>query len=181
MLFRLLLTLSLVGAWSLPALGSVFDTMLPGPSAKLVSMLRAIDFDKSESTEGGGTWRDSQGREGNYASLKSVAFKRVKVCPIGRIGCRSFAAFIRYSIELDDGRTESFKWVSTPVISAPTSASGDVEMKFVWKARSKERGTITIVDGSYTLTLVEEKIKGVPNSITYSTNPRSNLTPATIN
>ena len=153
MLFRLLLTLSLVGgAWSLPALGLT--------------------------EKGGGTWLDSEGREGTYVSRKSAFAVSPRDC-VGCIGGGGTYEVHHFKINLDDGRSESFNWKGEPnsnqkIIDA-SSDSGAVEMGFVQKAESDEKGTITIVDGDYTLTLVEEKITGVPNSIIYK---RSNLLPA---
>ena len=79
MLFRLLLTLSLVGAWSLPALGNGDDRPVLDILKKAVNLtiwdnpeyvLSAINFDKLDNTAGGGTWHDSEGRKGTYVSPK---------------------------------------------------------------------------------------------------------------
>lgn len=196
MLFRLLLALSLVGAWSLPALGCIINpsapalegiinpSVLPGKftGVDMDKMLLTIDFDKLDSQEGGGTWHDSEGREGRYVSQKSGTIRRVRDCR-GYIGCYSDSAgFYRYSIELDDGRKEWFKWTSEIIATAyyvhtAYSDSGLVDAKYVDTTQRGLGNVITIVDGDYTLTLVEERIS-VPNSITYS--PRSNLNPANI-
>ena len=154
MLFRLLLTLSVVGAWSLPALGFVGE-------------------------RGGGAWRDSEGREGKYVSRKS-AIGVGCTNRMGRRGCSPHEVH-HYNIELDDGRSEEFRWkvglYSNQKIRDASSGSGAIEMKFVKTADSDERGTIIIVDGDYTLILVEEKITGLPNSIVYK---RSSLYPPPI-
>ena len=181
MLFRLLLTvsLSLVGAWSLPALGCL---KLPLMEDLIRSILPTMeDFDKAkQKSSGGGTWRDSKGRDGTFTSAISTLSEKVRDCGRGmkmRLGCYENAVFRLYVIKLDDGRSEWFKWhehhFNGVVFSA--SGSGSLAMEFVRTADEDDSRTITIVDGDYTLTLVEEKIKRVPNSITY--NPSSNLSP----
>ena len=187
MLFRLLLTLSLVGAWSLPALGCLYNPTRPVLDILKLDVLKlsiwdnpeyvlsAINFDKLDNTAGGGTWHDSEGRKGTYVSLKSETTRNLNNYCRGRLGdCpNNLAHFHRYIIMLDDGRTAWFKWSLSLVPTHPISNSGAVDMKIV-RSDNGQWNTITIVDGDYTLTLVEDKIEGVPNSITY---PTSSLRP----
>ena len=136
-------------------------------------VLSAINFDKLDNTAGGGTWRDSEGRKGTYVSLKSETTRNLNNYCRGQYGdCpNNLAHFHRYIIMLDDGRTAWFKWSLSLVPTHPISNSGAVDMKIVLPDPDNGQwNTITIVDGDYTLTLVEEKIEGVPNSITYPTN-----------
>ena len=192
MLFRLLLTVSLFGVWSLPAfgclgpshkldlLGCVYHELVP--SLREFTMLYKADFDKAtQQVSGGGTWYDSTGGEGIFSSQLSSLSKKVKECRRGLSGCYERAGLHRYSIELDDGRSKWFKWMASPpavIIVDLSNSSGAIDMKFVRHADEGDSRTITIVDGDYTLTLVEGKIKSVPNSITYGNpHPRSNLRP----
>ena len=209
MLFRLLLTLSLIGAWSLPALGCLYNPSLFNPSRipldmeRLIPLLdkeRGIPLDmfhelpqklfperrneviENERETGGGTWRDSEGREGTYTSTKHTRIVRVRDCFGGRaIGCSDRETFYLYTIELDDGRKEWFTWTRLPIGATSSrlfTASGNGEVKMS-RARTADGGgeiTITVgnntLRGDYTLTLVEDKIAGIPSSITY---PHSTL------
>ena len=176
MMFRLLLAVSLVGGQSLPVLGC-----LKRHPIKRITLPAMADFDKAkQKSSGGGTWRDSKGRDGTFTSAISTLSEKVRDCGRGmnmRFGCYENAVFRLYVIKLDDGRSEWFKWhehhFNGVVFSA--SGSGSLAMEFVRTADEDDSRTITIVDGDYTLTLVEEKIKRVPNSITYM--PNSNLSP----
>ena len=180
MLFRLLLTISLVGAWALPALGCGQRDTIISAHAHMFRLLQGALFPRTTSERGGGTWYDSEGREGTFVAKIRTRIRKVRECSRGRIGCYENAAFHHYTIELDDGRTEWFTWSAAPpvVIKSSSSSSGAVAMKFVKRTRTAngdQLNKITIVDGDYTLTLVEEKIDRVPNSITYT--PRSSLRP----
>ena len=189
MLFRLLLTLSLVGAWSLPALGCLVN-----PTRKPLVDLDVKPFDLDEKSNvddmfdelpqklfperrnkvimaeketGGGTWSDSKGREGTYTSEKHTRLVKVRDCGKGwgrRIGCSENATFHLYVIELDDGRKEWFTWVVTGMIRSirfSESRIGIVAMKYA----AEREDEIVITAGDFTLTLVEEEIEGIPNSI----------------
>ena len=162
MLFRLLLTVSLFGVWSLPAFGN------------------GGTWENPLQVSGGGKWYDNMGRVGIFDSQLSTLYKKVKDCRRGLIGCYEIGSIRRYSIEIDDGRTEWFAWSPNVALSCSSSSgSGAVKTVFVGRTRRADPGhahAITIVDGDYTLTLLEGKIKGVPGSITYG-NPRSNLFP----
>ena len=111
--------------------------------------------------------------------LKSDTTRNLNNYCRGRLGdCpNNLTYFHRYIIMLDDGRTAWFKWswFKSPLVTThQISNSGTVDMEFVLPDPDNGWNTITIVDGDYTLTLVEEKIEGVPNSITY---PTSSLRP----
>ena len=147
------------------------------------------NFDKAkQKSSGGGTWRDSRGRDGTFTSAISTRIMKARDCRSSHkftamVGCYENMSFYRYTIELDDGRTEWFSWKSKLFgnpFASPSSSSGFINMKFLEGTRPAdgEQGhAITIVDGDYALTLVEEKIAEVPNSITYI--PRSRLQPPT--
>ena len=189
MLFRLLLTLSLIGAWSLPALGCggnstrVFDFKSP-ISYTTLEMLRNVDFDvATQHVDGGGTWYDSRGRKGTFSSQLSTLDRAVQKCSGCIRSCHyETEVFHRYSIELDDGRREWFKWKKVEfarddyeLVKKSVSEEYPVDMTFVRRADESGSRAIVIADGDYTLTLVEDKIAGIPSRITYI--PRSKLHP----
>ena len=157
MLFRLLLTMSLVGAWSQPAFGATL-TRVPN------------------TIEGGGTWHDSYGDEGTFVSkMRKILGTEEQCWPFSGIGCHETyetATLFHYTIELDDGRTEWFRWQTSvlgKIRHSPSSGSGAVAMK----SNGDPEGAITIVDGYYTLTLLEEETElPMPNSITFTYKPR---------
>ena len=190
MLIRLFLSLSLLGAWSLPAFACLRDPLLHPIKRTFLTeeMLREIDFDKAtQQVSGGGTWYDSKGREGTFSSQLSTLRKNGVGCPNdGTLhGCASRTELHRYSIELDDGRSEWVRWGKLKFFSGmldgaeyfkSVSEEASVDVTFVRRADEGDSRTITIAYGDYTLVLVEEKIKGVPNLV-YTPIPTSNLSP----
>ena len=182
MMFRLLLAVSLVGAWSLPAFGMTLDFR------NYEGWDMSKDIKDITRKRGGGVWHDSEGREGIFTSLYTTIATRER-CVLMGSSCLDYdySLLYRYTIRLDDGRTEWFTWCgsntrlygieSYTCNRTPPSSSGAVKMEFVERTSSddgNQESTITIVEGTYTLTLVEEKIASVPRSITY---PSSNLYP----
>lgn len=189
MLLRLLLTLSLLGAWSLP----VFGCIKPITTADLWNYF----FIKHSITKtiGGGTWHDSKGNEGTFSSKlyryhhSNHVEHRAEhgLVRVKRVGGPTIYSYI-YSIKLDDKRTEKFIWQSyyhymnkiskTPSLS---SSSSEYAMGFFARATdAKDHQMRITVDGDYTLTIVEEKLDNVllpllPSRITYK--PRSSLHP----